>query len=81
MAEAKSRENWSRTSAVLAMTANCHRDPKKSKAFTPADFNPCLRRERRGRQAHAPADRRKPLPKTRDLGILKQVFVDKEKRR
>ena len=70
MAEAKSRENWARTSAVLAMTANCHRDPKKSKAFTPADFNP-----------HAPADRRKPLPKTRDLGILKQVFVDKEKRK
>ena len=70
MAEARSRENWARTSAVLALTANCHRDPKKSKTFTPADFNP-----------HALADKRKPRTRTRDLGILKQVFVDKEKKR
>jgi hypothetical protein len=70
MAEAKSREGWSRTSAVLAMTANCHRDPKKSKAFIPADFNP-----------HERMDKDKPLVRTKDLGLLKQIFVDKEKQR
>ena len=70
MAEARSRENWARTSAVLALTANCHRDPKKSKTFTPADFNP-----------HELAGKRRPLVRTKDLGLLKQVFVDKEKKR
>jgi len=70
MAEARSRENWARTSAVLALTANCHRDPKKSKTFTPVDFNP-----------HVLADKKKAVVRTRDLGLLKQVFVDKEKKR
>jgi hypothetical protein len=28
---------------VLALVANAHRDPKKGRAFTPADFNPHLR--------------------------------------
>ncbi len=68
MAEARSREGWSRTSAVLAMTANCHRDPKKSKLFTPADFNP-----------HEQTEKNKPLVRTKNLGILKQVFVNEEK--
>jgi len=27
-------------SALLALLANVHRDPKKTKAFTPNDFNP-----------------------------------------
>ena len=40
MAEGRQRDSWSRTSAVLALTANCNRDPKKQRAFTPDDFNP-----------------------------------------
>jgi hypothetical protein len=67
MAEAKSRENWSHTSTILAITANCHRDPKKSKTFTPKDFNP-----------HETADKQTRV-NVKDISILKQVFVDKEK--
>lgn len=64
MAEARSREAWAHTSAVLALLANAHRDPKKTRPFTPADFHPHLRR--------------KP-PVTAKVGIaaLKQVFVDR----
>lgn len=40
MAEAKGRDNWNHTSAVLAMIANVNRDPKKTPAFQPADFDP-----------------------------------------
>ena len=43
MAEAHSRERWAHTSAVLALIANVHRDPKRSRVFKPADFNPHLR--------------------------------------
>lgn len=32
--------HWEHTSVMLAMTANVHRDPKKCKPFSPADFNP-----------------------------------------
>ena len=39
MAEAKQRDNWSHTSVILALTANCNRDPKK-RPFQPSDFNP-----------------------------------------
>jgi len=40
MAEARCRERWAHTSAVLALIANVHRDPKRSRVFKPADFNP-----------------------------------------
>lgn len=40
MAEARVRDEWRRTSVLLALTANCHRDPKRTKAFRPADFDP-----------------------------------------
>ena len=63
MAEARSRENWAHTSALLAMAANCHRDPKKSKTFTPSDFNP------------VEAGKRREVIRSTDLGILKRVFV------
>ncbi len=66
MAEARAATQWAQTSAVLAMLANCHRDPKKSRAFTPTDFNPLERRKARKRV----------LGRTRDLSILRNVFVD-----
>lgn len=40
MAEGKSRENWQHTSAILSLMYNCNRDPKKTKAAKPSDFNP-----------------------------------------
>ncbi len=66
MAEAKVRDNWAHTSAILAMIANAHRDPKKTRPFTPADFDPMEQRQSN-----------QPIIRTSDLSILKQVFVDK----
>jgi len=63
MAEARSRERWNHTAAILALTANCHRDPKRRSAYVPADFLP---------QPDRPAAQ--PLT---DLSILKSVFVDR----
>jgi hypothetical protein len=65
MAEAKNRSEWGRTSLVTAVIANAHRDPKKSRAFLPKDFNP-----------YATKQESKPFPKTHDLTVLKYVFVD-----
>jgi hypothetical protein len=66
MAEARSRDAWHHTSALMALIANCHRDAKKHRPFTPADFHPGL-------------SRTPPLPAGgTDLSILKQVFVDRQ---
>ena len=65
MAEARSRDRWARTSAALAMTANCHRDPKKSRPFKPADFDP-----------HELADKRSQVVTRDGFMALKEVFVD-----
>jgi len=40
MAEARGRDAWAHTSTLLAMIANVNRDPKKGRAFKPADFDP-----------------------------------------
>jgi ferric-dicitrate binding protein FerR (iron transport regulator) len=63
MAEAKNRQAWAHTSALLALIANCHRDPKKTRPFTPADFDP----HRRGK---------KSVTTKAGIAVLKQVFVD-----
>ena len=60
MADGRSRDEWSRMSALMALTANCHRDPKKSRATKPSDFDP-----------HA---RSAPIPKV-GVEVLKDVFV------
>lgn len=31
---------WNHTAQLLAMTANVHRDPKKTPVFSPQDFHP-----------------------------------------
>ena len=71
MAEARAANEWTHTSAVLAMLANTHRDPKKTRVFTPTDFNPLEARRRK-----------RVLGRTKDLSILRTVFVEnrKEKR-
>jgi len=66
MSDARLRERWTHTASVLAMLANTHRNPKKSKPFKPGDFDPFERQ---------PAQQ-SPIP-TADLSVLKAVFVDR----
>jgi len=40
MAEGHGRDEWARMSALLALIANAHRDPKKGRALRPSDFAP-----------------------------------------
>lgn len=40
MAEARVRDEWSRTSSVMALLANAHRDPKRTSPYRPSDFDP-----------------------------------------
>jgi len=55
-------------SSLLALVANVNRDPKKTRAFRPADFNPYEARRSGGGI---------PLTKA-NMGLLKQVFVDRK---
>lgn len=49
MARGRQRDEWDRTSTVLAMLANLHRDPKKRRTpYRPADFHPMETQRRRG---------------------------------
>jgi hypothetical protein len=64
MAEARSRERWNHTAALLALLANCHRDPRRRRPYRPDDFLP------------TPPARPTPVPIT-DLSILKAVFIDR----
>jgi len=62
MAEARQREAWNHTAALLALLANCHRDPRRSSAFTVTDFHPL-------------AEPAAPPPRA-DIRVLKAVFID-----
>ncbi len=62
MADGRQRSEWSRISAQMALIANTQRDPKKTRAFRPSDFDPFARST--------------PVIKT-DIGALKTVFIDK----
>ena len=66
MADAKQTADWNHTAALLAMLANTHRDPKKTRPFKPGDFHPYARR----------AVAAEALPKV-DITVLKTVFVDR----
>lgn len=44
MAEGRERSEWARSSVLLALLANAHRDPKKTRAFKPSDFDPFAQR-------------------------------------
>lgn len=60
MAEGRQVAEWGRTSSLMALLANCHRDPKRrSRPFQPADFSPYPERreaQRRSRARGMPAD-------------------------
>lgn len=40
MAEGRGRLVWDAAAELLAMMANCHRDPKKSRAYKASYFHP-----------------------------------------
>jgi hypothetical protein len=48
----------------MALIANVNRDPKKSRPFKPADFNP-----------YAAMDRRNEVIEVHDMAVLKDAFV------
>ena len=66
MAEARSRQRWAHTSSLLALLANAHRDPKKNRPFTPADFNPHAKKS-------------EPIREKVGISILKSIFVDRRR--
>jgi len=56
------------------MLANVNRDPKKSRPYKPADFNPCLT----GRQAYAEKKKAAGVVITKDnMDVLKTAFLKK----
>jgi hypothetical protein len=61
MAEARQRHEWQIAASVLALLANCHRDPRKSRAFRPGDFDPFAQ------------ERGEVIPA--DIGVLRDVFI------
>jgi len=63
MAEARTRDAWSRTASVMALLANCHRDPKRTRAFKPRDFDPFEKRT---------------SPMKVGIKVLKDVFIDRK---
>jgi hypothetical protein len=64
MLDGKQRHDWSIASAVMALMANIHRDPKRSRRITPSDFDPFAKR--------SPAQRHAKV----DVSVLKDVFID-----
>lgn len=62
MAEGRVRSEWARTTAQMALLANCHRDPKRGRLFKPADFDPFT--ERRDVKAKV------------GIEVLKDVFIN-----
>ncbi len=61
MLDGKQRHDWSIASAVMALVANIHRDPKRSRRLNPSDFDPFAKRQR---------------PIKVGVSVLKGVFID-----
>ncbi len=60
MAEGRARDEWARMSSLMALIANAHRDPKKTRAFRPRDFDPFAKRHE---------------PVKVGVDVLKDVFI------
>jgi hypothetical protein len=69
MAEARGRDNWAHTSAILALVANVNRDPKKTRAYKPSDFDPYSAREKRDEAIEVT-----------QMAVLKDAFTNKERK-
>lgn len=57
------QDEWGRTSSVMALLANCHRDPKRSRAFRPKDFDPFTARGK---------------PPKVSIEVLKEMFINRK---
>jgi len=66
MAEARGRDNWAHTSAILALIANVNRNPKKTRPYKPSDFDP-----------YSAKDKRDEVIEVTDMSILKDAFTRK----
>jgi len=64
MVNGRQREMWNHTSHVLCLVANANRDPKRSKALKPSDFNPLAQRRQKVRAA--------------PITVLRDVFIDRK---
>lgn len=70
MAEGCQRERWGRASSLMALLANCHKDPKKGRPARPSDFNPFA----------GSGGRRRGIPLTREtFGMLKNLIKAQKK--
>ena len=72
MTHARQQDAWNHTASALAMLANVNRDPKKGRAFKPADFHPMppapqTQTARRAQSSPPPIE---------NIRVLKTVFVD-----
>ncbi|MBN2559919.1 MAG: hypothetical protein JXQ75_03190 [Phycisphaerae bacterium] len=47
MADGRQHHDWSVAASVMALIANCHRDPK-TRAFKPKEFHPLLQKKHDG---------------------------------
>lgn len=65
MSEGRAKNAWQHTSVILSMLANANRDTKKSRAFTPDDFNPFTARK----------DKHRIVIDKSNVHLLKQYFV------
>lgn len=54
------KDEWARTGSLMALLANCHRDPKRSRAYRPSDFDPFAR---------------SAAPMKVGVDVLKDVFI------
>ena len=63
MVNGRQREMWNHTSHVLCLVANANRDPKRSKALKPSDFNPTTQRKK---------------VRAAPITVLRDVFVDRK---
>lgn len=70
MARARRAHDWSQTALLLALTTNCHRDPRRSRVAQPLDFLPADLRD--GRRPS------RGIPLTpQNLHLLKPLFTQK----
>ena len=69
MAEGHGRDEWGRTALLCALIGNAHRDPKKSRAFKVADFDPFDREPSEVIEVN-----------NENIGTLKQAFTASNRR-
>jgi hypothetical protein len=74
MFEGKNMMDWAHTSCLMALIANCNRDPKKSRIFKPDDFNPYKTRSK------GISDLNDIYITSENIGILKKLLRPKGKR-